>query len=86
MNEQVPLEVDLQPNCWYRTPLSKSDHLIGNDPVWLDDGVAWCGFPLTHCRDWVNDEYGGLWYSERKSMKCAGCVGRQAEWDSRNEW
>lgn len=79
---RVDVGLDLQPKVWYRTPLSNYDHLIGLRPEFMDEGLAWCGFDLRTCRDWKDDEYGGLWYSNRKSNRCAGCKTRQGEYDS----
>lgn len=73
----------LNANTWYRSPLSKSDHLLGEDRDWFEDEIAWCGFALGAARDFVTgEEYGGLWVSERRSGKCATCQRKQKEWDA----
>lgn len=80
---QVNPGQELQPNQWYRSPLSKDDHMLGVKPEFMAEGIAWCGWDLITARDWDNEEYGGLWYSNRKSdsARCATCKSRQGEYD-----
>jgi hypothetical protein len=63
---------------WYRSPLwNDHDHLLGRTPEHISDEIAWCGRALSYARDWTNEELGGLWYTNRKSAKCAECNRRE---------
>lgn len=77
------VEEELQDHVWYRSPLWDKDHLLGQDPVWREDGLAWCGRALEVARDWDSPEVGGLWYTNRASAQCAQCKNRDKEWDAR---
>lgn len=70
-------------DTWYRSPLWSEDHLLGLDKAWREDGIAWCGRPLAAAMDMEDDEYGGLWVSDRRTGKCAECRRRQEEWRAR---
>jgi hypothetical protein len=84
--EKVPLLGLLQLHVWYRSPLWDKDHLLGEDPVWEEDGIAWCGRALEEARNWDSEELGGLWITNRKSAPCAICKRMQTEWESRGKW
>ena len=83
---RVESRVELQPLIWYRSLLRSKDHQLGLRSDLLGDGLAWCGFPLEVARDWDDDSYGGLWYTNRASAsaKCAECRRKGKEWDGRN--
>ena len=81
-NVQLLVGEELESGIWYRTPLSDSDHVLGLVPNLMDENDAWCGRALGVARDWVDVSYGGLWYSQRTSSKCAECARRQIEWDA----
>ena len=80
-NVLVEPGTDLQFRIWYRSPLSKDDHLLGETFDHVDDLISWCGWGLGLARDWVDDEYGGLWYSSRTSNRCSECNRRQTEYE-----
>jgi hypothetical protein len=73
---QGPLEFGVR----YRSPLMGDDHLLGRTKEHDEDGLAWCGRPLHVARYWDNEEFGGLWLSERTSGLCAECARRDKEW------
>ncbi len=78
---------DLQFNTWYRSPIWDKDHLLGEDPVWAEDGITWCGRALRYAQEWDSEELGGVWITNRKSAPCAACKKRQLEWESRGtQW
>lgn len=75
----------LSTRVWYRGPLWADDHLLGEADPYLQDTIAWCGRALgaaLQMGDDPDNEYGGLWISERKGGKCALCASRQKEWES----
>ena len=72
-------------NEWFRSPLWDKDHLLGADPVWEADGLAWCGRALDYAREWEDEEAGGLYITNRTSAKCAECKRRQIEWEGRQK-
>ena len=72
----------LMVGVWYRTLLSPDDHCLGRDKVWIEDGTAWCGYPLEGARDWENAEFGGLWFSHRKNAGCSRCKSKEKEYAS----
>ena len=82
----IKVEGDIELNVWYRSPWYDKDHLLGEDPVWTTDGIAWCGRPLIELVTWPDEEIGGLWITNRKSAQCAECKRRQIEWDNRGTW
>ena len=79
-------EGELSLGVWYRGPLWDKDHLLGEDPMWQADGIAWCGRALEAARDWDNEEFGGIWITNRKSAQCAECRRRQLEWETRGTY
>ena len=80
---RVEVEAELQPNEWYRSPLWEKDHLLGLRNDLLGDGLAWCGRALAVVQDWDRgEEYGGLWYTNRRAAQCAQCRTRQKEYDA----
>lgn len=72
-------------NEWFRSPLWDQDHLLGADPVWKEDEIAWCGRALGAAREWTNEDYGGLWITNRTAAKCAYCKRKQKEWEARGK-
>lgn len=79
--QRVEEGTELQPNEWYRSPLWGHDHVLGLSTDLLGDGSAWCGRSLAVARDWTEgEEWGGLWYTNRKSAQCSHCRRRQREW------
>jgi len=82
---RVEKGTELQPNEWYRSPLSDQDHLLGLRPDLLGDGLSWCGRALDVMRDWeTGEEYGGLWYTNRRAAQCPYCRRRQKEYVDRD--
>ena len=77
--DDVPLTTDV----WFRSPLYGHDHLLARTKTERDDGLAWCGRPLEDARTWDNDEYGGLWYTNRKSAHCFECDRKEKEWHAK---
>ena len=77
---------DLELGVWYRSPLWDKDHIVGEDPVWFNDGISWCGRSLAYARDWDNNEAGRLYFTNRTSAQCAECKRRQVEWEGRGQW
>jgi len=77
---QVASKGLLETGIWYRSPLYEKDHLLARTKVEFEDGLAWCGRPLEDARRWDNDEFGNLWYTNRKSAQCLQCVRREKEW------
>lgn len=75
-------EGDLQPGIWYRGPLWADDHLLGEAREFMEENLAWCGRALGIAQGMEN-EFGGLWISERTSGKCSQCRRRQKEWEAR---
>jgi hypothetical protein len=68
---------------WFRSPLWDKDHCLGQDPDWQAEEIAWCGRALGAAREWSDEQYGGLWITNRKSAKCSECARRDKEWDER---
>ena len=84
--QRVEKDTELQSDEWYRSPLwTAHDHLLGLRQDLLDDGLSWCGRALVIVRDWdEGEEWGGLWYTNRRAARCAYCKRRQGEWNERN--
>ena len=82
-NQATKVEGPLWIREWFRSPLWDKDHLLGEDPAWRDEELAWCGRPLGEAREWVDEKIGGLWITNRTSAKCAYCSRRQKEWEAR---
>lgn len=81
-NQAEKAEGVLENGVWYRTPLSEKDHLLGQPMEFVQDGLSWCGYALGYVQAWRNDEYGGLWFSNRNSRdaRCAECRRKEEEY------
>ena len=45
-SQHVLQDQNLSVHVWYRSPLWDRDHLLGEDPVFRDENLAWCGRAL----------------------------------------